>query len=115
VEAQTAWTDESLTKENYKRGLDSLKEIISLVTRLGAKPILLVTPDKDEAVPGHYRGEYQNDLSDLAAGANGRLVDMMPEWHAALSNGQNLFRDLINPNPDANRALADAVAPAVLQ
>jgi hypothetical protein len=83
--------------------------------RLGAKPILLETPDKDEAVPGRYRGEYQNDLSDLAAGANGRLVDMMPEWHAALSSGHDLFRDLINPNPDGDRALAAAVAAAVLQ
>jgi len=109
-EVQSAWTDRSITLENYQRGFSTLKAMVALVSGAGAKPIILLVPDKDEAVPGRYRAEYQKDLSDLAASANGKLVDLMPAWHTELSQGREPFRDLINPNPQGNRILADALA-----
>jgi hypothetical protein len=110
AEAQRGWTDRAITLQNYQRGLSTLKAMVDLVSRAGAKPILLLVPDKDEAVPGRYRAEYQQDLSDLAASANGKLVDLMPAWHTELSQGREPFRDLINPNPEGNRIMADALA-----
>jgi hypothetical protein len=115
VEAQTVWTDNSLTEQNYQRGLATLKEMVALVSRLGAKPILLLTPDRDESIPGHYRVEHRMDLNQIAADANSRMVDMMPLWHAQLSEGRELFRDMVDPTPDGNRLLADTVAAAILQ
>jgi hypothetical protein len=110
AEAQRGWTDRAITLPNYQRGLSTLKAMVDLVSRTGAKPIILMVPDKDEAVPGRYRAEFQNDLSDLAASGNGKLIDLMPAWHTELSQGREPFRDLINPNPEGNRIIANALA-----
>lgn len=109
-----AWSEDSMTEQNYRRGLGTLKSMVSLVSQSGAKPILLLTPDKDESVLGRYRVDHQSDLSDLAASANGRLIDMMPVWHTELSEGREPFRDLVDPNPEGNRLLAEAVAAGIL-
>ena len=114
-DVQAAWTDAAMTEENYRRGLGTLKNMVSLVARSGAKPILLLVPDKDEAVPGHYRGDYFQDLSDLTAGTNGQVIDLMPVFHSDLSAGKQPFRDLIDPNPEGNRLMAEAVAAAIRQ
>ena len=114
-DVQAAWTDAAMTEPNYRRGLGTLKAMVSLVSRSGAKPIVLLMPDKDEAVPGHYRGEYLSDLTDLTAGANGHFIDLLPVLHAELSAGKEPFRDLIDPNPEGNRLMAEAVAAAILQ
>jgi len=115
ADVQAAWTDAAMTEQNYRRGLGTLRAMVSLVARAGAKPIVLLMPDKDEALPGHYRGEYSHDLSDLTAGVNGRFIDLMPVLHAELSAGKEPFRDLIDPNPEGNRLMAEAVAAAILQ
>jgi lysophospholipase L1-like esterase len=109
------WSQASMTDENYRRGLRELKDLISLVTQSGAKPIVVLTPAKDEAVPGHYRAEYRSDVSDLTASANGRFVDLMPLWHAELAEGKEPFRDLVDPNSEGNRSMAEAVAAAIRQ
>ena len=110
AEAPQVWSDRSVTLENYQRGLGTLKAMVALVSRFGAKPIILLTPDKDEAVPGQYRAEYQKDLSDLAASANGKLVDLMPAWHTALSQGREPLRDSVDPNSEGNQSIAQALA-----
>jgi hypothetical protein len=114
-DVQPAWSEASLIEPNYQRGLGTLKAIISLVSQLGAKPIVVLTPDKDESFRGRYMGEHRSDLSDLTAGANVQLIDMMSVWNAETSGGREPFRDLIDPNPEGNRLMADAVAAGVLR
>ncbi len=104
------WSDRSVTLENYQRGLGTLKAMVTLVSKLGAKPIILLTPDKDEAVPGRYRAHYQKDLSDLATSVNGKVLDLMPAWHTALSQGREPLRDSVDPNSEGNQAIAQALA-----
>ena len=104
------WSADSMTQENYDRGFGTLKAMVSLVVHLGAKPILLLTPDREESLKGMYRADYRKDLSDLAARTNTLLIEMMPAWHAKLSEGRELFRNDVQPNPEGNRSIAEAVA-----
>ena len=80
AEAQPVWSDRSIILENYQRGLGALKGMVALVSRFGAKPIILLAPDKDEAI-WTRQAQYQKDLSDLASSAGGKLVDLMPALH----------------------------------
>jgi hypothetical protein len=111
---QVGWTSDALTDENYHRGLETLTQIVALASRSGVKPILLLIPDRDEASPGRYRRDYQSDLSNLAASAKGQLVDILPAWHTEVSQGHDLLRDLVDPNVNGNRLMAEAVAAAIL-
>jgi hypothetical protein len=113
-EVKLGWTDDALTEENYQRGLASLKRIVAFVSQSGAKPILVMTPDKDEVSPGHYRREHKEDLDNIARGANGQLVDMLAPWHSETSQGHDIFRDLVDPNETGNRLMAQSVAAAIV-
>jgi hypothetical protein len=112
-EAPAVWSEHSMTSQNYQRGMETLEAMVELASQQGAKPILLLTPDKAESVRGDYRADHRKDLSDLAEGAHGRLVDLMPAWRSALSRGREIFRDDIHPNPEGNRLMAEVVAAAI--
>jgi hypothetical protein len=107
------WSVDSMTEENYNRGLGTLKAMVSLVSRLGAKSVLLVTPDKEESLKGTYRADHRKDLSDLASSTNGLLIEMMPVWRTKLSEGRELFRNDFQPNPEGNQLMAEAVAAVI--
>src|SRR5665213_1767020 len=61
-QVQVGWTADAMTEQNYRRGLETLMQIVALVSRSGAKPILLLIPDKDEVSPGRYPRDYQSDV-----------------------------------------------------
>ncbi len=112
-ESEPIWNPDSMTEENYQRGLAAMKTLVESVIRHGAKPIILLVLDKEEALQGGYRADHRQDLSDLAAEGQGQLVEVLPIWHAQLAEGHELFRDDVHPNPQGNRIVAQALSAAV--
>ena len=109
-EEKSIWDTNYLTQRDYESCFLTLKAMSLLVTRSGARLVVLLAPDKTESVSGRYRFDHCQDLRALSASAGGQLVELLPVWHASLVEGRNPYRDTVHPNPEGNRMMAQAVA-----
>ena len=96
--------------DDHAVSLGAAEELVLLVRSEGARPIILLTPNREELERPLTAVKWRSGLFTLARRLDVAVVDVLPSLRASKLGAGVLYRDWVHPTPEANGIIARAVA-----
>jgi len=103
------------TEEDHRACMQVIGQMIEVVRSRSAKPVILLTPDREELDRPNRSERWRGDLIELTHRERAPLVDMLEVLRREPDRGLGAFRDDVHPNERGNLLMARAVAQEILR
>jgi lysophospholipase L1-like esterase len=86
---------------------------VSLVHQQNAAAIVMLVPDRDEAMRGSYKQDHISDLRGVCQLSSCRFIEALDRFHEPIRAGATLYRDDVHPNQAGNQVMANTALEAL--
>jgi lysophospholipase L1-like esterase len=102
-----------MIKAEYQECRALLGRMVSLVHRQNAEAIVMLIPDRDEAMRGRYKQDHISDLRGVCQLPSCRFIEALDRFHEPIRSGATLYRDDVHPNQAGNQVMANTALEAL--
>jgi lysophospholipase L1-like esterase len=102
-----------MTKAEYQECRSLLGRMVSLVRHQNAAAIVMLIPDRDEAISSSYKQDHISDLRSVCQLPSCRFIEALDRFHGPIRSGAALYRDEVHPNQAGNQVMANTALEAL--